>query len=110
MRRPLLPPSHVTRALFGLAGTALAGALVIDHFRAEPAPAPEPSYSAPPRLEVPPRPEQPVSRAVPFVVGNELPEASPEASPPTAPQTTKPRHAPPAPRPRKFVCGPCGMG
>ena len=40
MRRPLLPPSHVTRALFGLAGTALAGALVIDHFRAEPAPAP----------------------------------------------------------------------
>ncbi len=105
-RRPLLPPSQVTRALFGLAGTALAGALVIDHFRAAPAVAPEPIYSAPPRLEEPPRAEEPVRRAVPFVVGNELPEASP----PAKPQTTKPRHAPPAPRPQKFVCGPCGMG
>ena len=109
MRRPLLPPSHVTRVLCGLAGTALAGALVIDHLRV--APEVEPS-AAPPRAEEPLRAEEllraeePSQSAVPFVIGSELPETSPAPSP----QARKPRHAPPAPRPRKFICGPCGMG
>ena len=101
MRRPLVPPSHLTRVLFGLAGTALAGAMVIDHLRV--APEVEPSF-APPRAEEPLRAEEPSQSAVPFVVGSEIPSPAP------TPQAKRPRHAPPPPRPRKFVCGPCGMG